>query len=61
MAGDKMEWGHSPLQSAVPYPLSQFTRGPSHSHSAGEPYDVDLLVVKYYCSCVKLWLLDFGF
>ena len=22
-------------------------------HSAGEPYDVDQLVVKYYCSCVN--------
>ena len=22
-------------------------------HSAGEPYDVDQLVVKYYCSCIN--------
>ena len=38
---------HLGLQVVVPSHLAKFT------HSAGEPYDVDQLVVKYYCSCVN--------
>ena len=41
----------SPLQCASK--PSVYTRTGTHSHCAGEPYDVDQLVVKYYCSCVN--------